>query len=234
MAVTLPWHWIEGLPLVGSVLPDRLSVLIDGLVAVLLALCLDLARARLPKRHGLLPIALVVLACLPLLPRPLPAAAAPPLPAGWSAALGALRLPEGARILVVPVPEVHLTVAMRWQADTSTQYSMIGGYFIGPAWNGHAYVDGNGLAPAAVYLDELWYAGLRPGSAQASAVAAANLGAQVAVPSAAQVHADLAAWHPAAVVADTTGGSVLARYLVGLFGAPSVQSGDVLAWRLHS
>jgi hypothetical protein len=233
VGVTLPWHWIEGLPLAGSVLPDRFSVLIDGMVAALLAVCLDLARARLPGRKGLLPSALAVLACLPLLPRPLPTATAPPLPAGWSAVLDALRLPEGARILVVPVPEVHLTAPMRWQADTSTQYSLIGGYFIGPAWNGYAYIDGNGLAPTAVYLDELWFAGLRPGSAQARAVAAANLGAPGAAPSAAQVRADLAAWRPAAVLADTTGGSVLARYLLGLFGPPAVHSGDMLAWRLR-
>lgn len=226
-SVTLPWHWIEGLPLAGSVLPDRLSVLIDGVAAVLLALSLDLARARLSKRKGLLATALAVLACLPLLPRPLPAVAAVPVPAGWSAVLGALRLPEGSRVLVVPIPEVHLTTPMRWEADTSRQYSLIGGYYIGPAWNGRAYIDGNGLAPTAVYLDKLWFAGLRPGSAQA------NLGAAGTAPPAAQVRADLAAWRPAAVVADTTGGSALARYLVSLFGPPSVQSGDTMAWRLH-
>src|SRR5262249_61095826 len=52
-AVTLPWHWLERLPLAGSVLPDRLFLLIDGVLATLLAICLDLARARLSERAGL-------------------------------------------------------------------------------------------------------------------------------------------------------------------------------------
>ena len=52
--------------------------------------------------------------------------------------------------------------AMRWQADSGQQYSLSGGYFIGPAWDGHAYIDGNGLPPTAVYLNQLWASGLRP------------------------------------------------------------------------
>jgi len=121
---------------------------------------------------------------------------------------------------------------MRWQADTWRQYSLIGGYFIGPAWDGRAYIDGNGLAPTAAYLDKLWFAGLPPGSAAAKAAGLANLGPPGVAPALAQVRADLAAWRPAAVVAVATGGSALARYLVTIFGVPSVQSRDVLAWRL--
>ena len=60
-----------------------------------------------------------------------PAAPVTALPAGWSAALAALHLPDGARVLVVPVPQAHLTAAMRWQADGSRPFSLIGGYFIG-------------------------------------------------------------------------------------------------------
>jgi len=207
-------------------------VLIDGAAAASLALCLDLARARLPRGRGALVSAIAVALCLPLLPRPLPAVPAPPLPPGWVAAVSALRLPDGARILIVPVPQVHLTAPMRWQADTARQYSLIGGYFIGPAWDGRAYVDGNGLAPTAAYLDRLWYAGLRPGSPAADDAAAANLGPPGAAPTSAQAHADLAAWRPAAVLAVTTAGSALGRYLIGLLGEPAVRSGSVLAWRL--
>jgi hypothetical protein len=234
-AVTLPWHWVESIPLGGSVLPDRLSTLADGLAAVLLALSIDLGRARFASaaRGPALITALAVLACLPLLPLPLPDASAPPLPAGWLSALAQLRLPPGARILVVPVPEVHLTPAMRWQADTTQPYSLIGGYYIGPAWNGLAYVDGNGLTATAVYLDQLWAAGLRPGSPAAISATAAGLARPGARLAPSQVRADLAAWRPAAVVAVAAPDSPLGRYLVQLLGRPVVESGSILAWRPH-
>ncbi len=276
--VTLPWRWLEALPVVGAALPDRLSIAADGAAAALLAFGLDLARAKLasagdpegptgapkasqkhsepqagqeqgkaegltgaPKasqRHSVavssegrpgagarrraiallgkaLVVALAVAACVPLIPLALPAAAAPALPEGWTAAFAALRLPPGARVLVVPVPTATLTQALRWQADTGEPVSLIGGYFNGPGPGGQAYVDGNGPAATAVYLDGLW-----------------SGGSAVIAPARSQVRADLIAWRPAAVVAVTSPGSPLGRYLVRLFGRPGVQAGRVLAWRL--
>jgi hypothetical protein len=241
--VLLPWHWIEELPLANSVLPARLSILIAGIAAALLAFSVDLAIRRLdgdpdrmaadrPGGRGRLVWALAALACLPLLPRPLPTATATPLPAGWSAAMTALHLPAGARILVVPVPQAHLTAAMRWQADSGRQESLIGGYFIGPAWDGHAYIDGNGLAPTAAYLNRLWVAELRPGSPAARAAALANLPPPGTPPPGPQVSTDLGYLRPAAVIAVTGPRSALARYLSGVLGAPTVHKGSILAWRL--
>ena len=129
------------------------------------------------------------------------------------------------------MPSVHLTEAMRWQADSGQQYSLIGGYYIGPAWNGQAYVDGNGLSATSVYLNELWASSLRPGSPLELAAAGAGLAPPTETPSTGQVHADLTAWRPQAVVAVTTPGSALATYLTGLFGKPAVSTGGVLAWR---
>jgi hypothetical protein len=295
--VTLPWRWLEALPVLGAALPDRLSIAADGAAAALLAFGIDLVGAKLapagepegpvkaegeaggapqasqehrePKGRGaawteergtsdegrwrlkgaprasqihgfpgrgeagpgagargrgratmLLGKAMVAAAavavCMPLVPLPLPAAAAPALPAGWSAAFAALGLPPGARVLVVPVPTAILTDALRWQADTGEPASLIGGYFNGPGPAGQAYVDGNGPAATAVYLDGLWTGG--------SAVIA---------PPRSQVRADLSAWRPSAVVAVTSPGSPLGRYLVQLFGRPGVQDGSVLAWRLQ-
>jgi hypothetical protein len=238
--VTLPWRWIEAVPVLGAALPDRLSVIADGVAAALLAFCYDLARARLagvsgqegpagePEgpgaarwRAGLpgglatgLITAAAVVACLPLVPLPLPAAPASPLPPGWSAVFAALRLPSGARVLVVPVPTATLTDALRWQADTGEPASLIGGYFAGPATDGQAYVDGNGPAATTRYLDGLW------------------AGPAIAAPAPSQVRADLNAWRPAAVVAVTSPSSLLGRYLERFLGAPRVRSGRVLGWRL--
>ena len=214
--VTLPWHWLESVPVLGTALPDRLSIVADGVAAALLAFSVDLVRARAASVRWLAAAvtAVAVIACLPLLPLPLPAATAAPLPAGWSAAFAVLRLPPDARVLVVPVPTATLTDALRWQADTGAPGLLIGGYFVGPAWNGLAYIEGNGVAVTAQYLDALWSGGPAPPA-----------------PAPAQVQADLRTWQPAAVVAVTSPDSPLGRYLEGLFGRPAIRSGTVLAWR---
>jgi hypothetical protein len=218
MGVTLPWHWLEGLPLIGTALPDRLSIVADGVAAALLAFALDRARAWSAGRvrsRWLAPLATaaVVVACLPLIPRPLPAADTAPVPAGWSAAFTKLRLPAHARVLVVPVPTATLTAPLRWQADTGEPGSLIGGYFVGPAWNGQAYVEGNGVTVTAQYLDRIW-----------------SGGPAAPAPARSQLQSDLGSWRPAAVVAVTRLNSPLGHYLVGLFGRPAIQSGSVLAW----
>jgi hypothetical protein len=212
--VTMPWQWVTKLPLVGTVLPDRLSIVADGAAAALLAFALDGARARVgPARPWVTAVA--VLACLPLVPLPLRTANAPGVPAGWSAAFADLRLPPSARVLVVPVPTPTQTDAMRWQADTGEPRSLNGGYFVGPAWNGQAYVGGDGVSATAKYLDGLW-----------------SGGSAGPAPSMTQVRADLAAWRPSAVVAVTSQRSVLAHYLETVLGPPAVRSGRILAWRL--
>jgi hypothetical protein len=216
--VTLPWHWLQSAPLIQAMLPNRMSVVADGAAAALLAFALDRAKQRLAGVRGLPAVATAVagIACLPLVPLPLPSAIPPRLPAGWSATFGALHLPMYARVLVVPVPTATLTDALRWQADTGQPGSLIGGYFMGPAWNGQAYVDGNGVAATSRYLDALW--------SGAPATPA---------PPPSQVAADLGDWRPAAVVAVTSASSPLGRYLAQLFGRPLIQSGRVLAWRLQ-
>ena len=146
--------------------------------------------------------------------------------AGWSAAFAALHLPPQARVLVVPVPTATQTDVLRWQADTGYPGLLVGGYFVGPAWNGRAYIEGNGVAVTAQYLDALWSAG-----SAGSAGSASPASAVPPAPARSQVQADLNAWQPAAVVAVTSPDSPLGRYLEGLFGRPAVRSGSVLAWR---
>ena len=72
--VLLPWHWLAHLPVVSQMLPDRLSILADGLAAVVLAVSLDLAlsAAQQPRwrRQGV-PLALAAIAVLPLVPLPM-------------------------------------------------------------------------------------------------------------------------------------------------------------------
>jgi len=242
----LPWYWVQTLPVTGSVIPDRFSILADGAAAVLCALGLDLARARWPGSQGRTsrepaapgsasrwPVArwavaaAALIAIAPIVPRPLPAGTDSGMPAGWTATFAGLRLPAGAHVLVVPVPELTFTEPLRWQADSGVPSSMFGGYFMGPARDGQAATDGAGLPPAGEYLNRLWE--LSAGNRADAAAARRARSPQVTI---GQMRAQLAAWHPAAVVAVAAEDSALGRYLTGLLGRPTISEGGVIAWRL--
>ena len=246
----LPWYWLQGLPVLSAALPDRFSILADGAAAALLAFSLDAARAtwaafaarRVPRlasgwRSAAVVMSVGLLAVLPIVPRPLPAAAATPVPPGWSAVFASLRLPASAPVLVVPIPMSTFTEPLRWQADTGEPGSLVGGYFMGPARDGRAYIDGNGNPPAGRYLNFLWAesgtglpawmgAGIPP-----SAYTRPGILAPVKAVSLEQMRAQIVAWRVAAVVAIAKPNSVLGDYLTLLLGPPQVATGDVLAWR---
>jgi hypothetical protein len=225
--IKLPWYWLQTLPVTGSVIPDRFSIVADGAAAAALAFGFDAARRRWPGARQIV-AGLAAAAVLPLVPAPLPAASASPVPAGWTAAFAALRLPAGAHVLVVPIPASTFTEPLRWAADTGEPASMIGGYYMGPTWAGVAATDGNGLSSEGMYLNQLWAE-----SAGVSVSAVATLPAISINPDAAQMHAQLTGWQVAAVVAVTSARSALGRYLTGLLGQPTVRAGQVLGWRLR-
>jgi hypothetical protein len=179
--------------------------------------------ARLGWRPATVVLSCAALAVLPIVPKPLPAAAVTPLPSGWTQVFGALRLPASASVLVVPVPMSTFTEPLRWQADTGVPGSLVGGYFLGPASNGQAYVDGDGTPAASLFLNELWL------ESQGS-----KLPGTVKQVTPAAMIKQLTAWRVSAVVAVTPSGSQLAGYLTSLLGQPSAGAGDVLAWRFHS
>ena len=261
-AIKLPWYWLQGLPLLESALPDRFSLVADGAAAALLAFAVDAAvpafaafAAQCPPRLGLprlsagwrpaaVVMAAAVLAVLPIVPKPLPAAVATPVPPGWSEAFAALRLPPSASVLVVPVPMSTFTEPLRWQADTGEPRSMVGGYFMGPGPHGRGYIDGKGTPPAGRYLNAIWVfsqAGLRGASAAgasaagARAAGAAGASATGNLPVKAvtntKMREQIKAWKVSAVVAVATPGSQLGRYLTAILGSPAVVAGDVMAWR---
>ena len=122
-------------------------------------------------------------------------------------------------MLVIPVPVPTFTEPLRWQADTGQPAALIGGYFTGPASNGQAYIEGNGLPPEVAYLNQLWAA--RSWAVEQSEVQAAPTSTRTP----AQVRAQFAHWRPAAIVAVTSRRSPLSQYLISLFGQP--QAGSV-------
>jgi hypothetical protein len=253
-AIKLPWYWLQGLPLLESALPDRFCLVADGAAAALLAFavdaavpvfaafaarhrCLGLPRLSAGWRPAAVVLAAAVLAALPIVPKPLPVAAAVPVPHGWSAAFAALRLPPSASVLVVPVPMATFTEPLRWQADTGEPRSLVGGYFMGPGPHGRGYIDGHGTPPAGKYLNAMWVfsqagrpqaAGARAPNARPSATG--NLPVKSVTNT--TMREQIRAWKVSAVVAVTTPRSRLGRYLTAILGSPAVTAGDVTAWRI--
>jgi hypothetical protein len=130
------------------------------------------------------------------------------------------------------------TEPLRWQADSGEPDSMVGGYFMGPARNGRAYIDGDGTPPAGIYLNALWLVsgqGL-PKELGAAVPASAFPGSagyvSVKAVTDVKMRAQIAAWRVTAIVAVTTRNSVLGRYLTALYGPPAAAAGDVLGWRI--
>jgi hypothetical protein len=212
----LPYHWLQGLPVMAQLIPGRFCLLADGAAGAVLAFSLDRARSLVPRDRGWLsriPAAAVVLAVLPLIPLPYQTDPVPAVPAGWQQAFARLRLGPDASVLVVPVTLIGHSEVMRWQADTGEPGSMVGGYFLGPGPNGQAtFGMGGPQQYAAQYLDRLW-------------------SGQTHDTQLARVRSALAYWQPAAVVAVTPQGSVLGHFLIRLLGPPTFAVGTLLVWR---
>jgi hypothetical protein len=225
----LPWYWVQALPLAGSVIPDRFSIVADGCAAALLAIMIDMLWRSWGRRSGRWRATIVLgalVAVVPLLPAPLPATKVAGVPAGWSTTLGSLRLPSDASVLVVPVPTGSFSTPLRWQAASGVPSSLVGGYFIGPAPGGQAYVGGPGLPTGALYLNWLWLES-GPGAWRSDGI---QVSGRVPAPGA------MSAWinssGVSAVVAVTSYRSPLASYLSSLLGKPAVESATVIAWRV--
>jgi hypothetical protein len=256
LGVTRPWlpmYWLRGVPLVGDMFPSRISILAGGAAAAVLAYGLDRARGiaappgvspgppapagalaapeqpgpvAQPARRGhpagrgrrVIPLLIALLAVLPLVPRPAAALTAAPLPAGWDAVFRQLNLPPGAGTLVVPLPYSQAGEAMLWQADAGQPASLNAGWFLGPntAGRGASGFWGPPFTGQAVHcLDGLWH-----GAATVDVAGCATA-----------LRSSLDYWHPAALVADTTPGTALGRFLAGVLGPPAIAPGQLLAWR---
>ncbi|MGH3168576.1 MAG: hypothetical protein ACRDN0_22175, partial [Trebonia sp.] len=248
--ITLPWYWLQTLPVAGSVIPDRFSIVADGAAAAAFAFGIDAALARwlrarsgtarsgVPRsgtlRSGTRPwvrwlvIGAATCAVAPLVPSPLPAAFASPVPSGWTTVFTTLRPAAGAHVLVLPISVSTYTEPLRWAAATGEPASMVGGYYMGPTWSGLSATDGNGLSSEAMYLNQLW--------AESADVNIATVGVTLPAiglyPDAAQMRGQFAGWKVSDVVAVASRGSRLGRYLTGLLGPPRVTAGQVMGWRL--
>jgi hypothetical protein len=228
----LPWYWVQEVPALKSVLPDRLTILADGAAAAVLAFALDEAikrwqasgKARMDTiLHNpfIVCYGIAFFALLALIPSPYDMARVASVPAGYSTTYTALHLSPDATVLVVPVANGGVTSPLRWYADRGQPQRMIGGDFIDASLSGHASRAGRAaITELSTYLNAL-QTNTRPQYMPPE-------------PTRAQIVAQMAAWKPAAIMADTPLGSELGQFLVREFGPPQLHHADWLAWRLNS
>jgi dolichyl-phosphate beta-glucosyltransferase len=210
---TGPWSWLDGLPLFDSVVPIRLGLMVVPVIAVLLAFSVD---AALGYRSGVLWLAVLAVALVPILPARLPVTPRPPVPVFFTS--GAWRgYVSGDRSVVSADTTVWYggITAMRWDNTTRHGYRMVGGYFLGPDETGRG----------------TYGAQARPTASLLSGVAYNGGVATVGPAERAQAIVDVRYWRAAIVVLapDAPHGDDLHATLDELFG-PGTRVADVWLW----
>ncbi len=257
-AALLPWHYLQGLPLLSQSLPNRFSLLADGAAAAVLAFSLDLAwgRARNPVPAEPAPAEPAPAEGGPAEQRPAgpDAAGGPEAPAAPAAPAAAPAWRKAAAVVlialaVVPIIPLPLQTAPIIAAPAGWQQAFARLHLASSArvlvvplqaatvmrWQADTGVPGSVIggyciAPKpATGKAELCGSGRKPTAGYLKDLWLGKPGA--VAPSTAQLRSDLRYWRPAAIVAVTSRNSRVARYLSHVFGPPALQQGSVLAWR---
>lgn len=212
--VHLPWGAVESWPVFGSALPDRFALIVGLAATGLLAMGLDWLLAADWNAGLFLGLALAAACVVPLVPRPYSTAAAPAVPRFFTDTQR--WVPAGSTVLVLPYPTGAQTLPLAWQAAADMAFQMPGGYFIGPAAGGAAYVGGPGPLPVAATLTHI-----EQGTA-----------APVITPELrAQFQEELAYWRATVIVAGPGARAALTAFVTGLMQQQPTRAGGVLLWR---
>jgi hypothetical protein len=212
--VHLPWGAVEGWPVFGSALPDRFALAAGLAAAGLLAMAADWLLSTGWMIALLAAVALAAACVVPLIPRPYGTTAAAGVPAFFA---GTQRwLPAGSTVLVLPYPTGTQTLPLAWQTGADMSFQMPGGYFIGPAAGGQAYIGGPGPLPLAVTLIHI---------EQGTAAPPVTLDLR------AEFQQDMRYWGARTIVAGPGASAALVAFVQALVQRPPVQAGGVLLWR---
>jgi hypothetical protein len=127
-----PFRLISHLPLVDLVVAARLALVVIPFVGILLAIGLDqsVTLAR-PWLRYLVPAA-VALACLPIVPLPVPTVSVPAVPHFITAGTWRGYVPGDRTLVPVPTPSSFALDGMRWAAAARLDFAIPRGYFLGP------------------------------------------------------------------------------------------------------
>jgi hypothetical protein len=220
--IPLPFMLVRHLPLIDLVSVVRLGMVAAVIAGVLLALATDRLPSFSPRRRRLFVTGLV-LALVPLTPKPLATLDAPPLPAFLADGIWKQYVTGDRTMVPVPLPEVTSgREAMRWAALTGLRIPMPRGYFMGPA-NPPGDLTGSWTAPP------------RPASTMLRTIVFTGQAPVVDDTVRASFRADLAYWRAAVVVLvpASTHGDVLLSTLTQVLGPPKLVGG-VEIWDVRS
>jgi hypothetical protein len=220
--VPLPFALISGVPVIDLVSVTRFAMVPAMVAGVLLAFAIDRIRdypalTRKRFRIGM------VLALVPLIPKPLPIVEGVPMPEFLTAGLWRQYVPEGRTLVTVPLPDVTTgRTGQRWATLNNFDYATPRGYFMGPAdppWDD----TGSWQAPHRYTSQLLWSVreyGYSP--------ALTDTDRQ-------RIREDLAYWRAAVVVLIPDDRNVAAQRatLVDALGSPELVGG-VEIWRVNS
>jgi hypothetical protein len=212
-AVRLPWGIAEHWPIFGSALPDRFAFVVALAAGGLLALGLDWLAAHWGRTGQALAVALAVVCLAPLAARPYAVTPASKTPLFFNASTR--WRPAGRTVLVLPYPTATQTQPLAWQAAADMAFQMPGGYFIGPAPGGQAFMAGPGPVPTASTFIQIEQGGPAPPVTPALR---------------AQFRRDMAYWGAGAIVAGPGTRPALVRLVRELTGRAPVRAGGVLLW----
>jgi hypothetical protein len=158
--VHLPWGLVERWRVFEGALPDRFALLVALAAGILLAMGSDrlLRSGNGSARAASLLLAVVILA--PIVPKPYQAEGVPPVPAFFSHAQRWIA--PGSTVVLLPFPDALHTEPLYWQDASNLRFRIPGGYFIGPAADGHAFIGGPGPRPTGQLFLQIEQSGQVP------------------------------------------------------------------------
>ncbi len=160
----LPFGLISHVPIIDLVSVTRFAMVPATIAGLLLALATDRMRTVSPRGRRWWQVGLV-LALVPLFPKPLPVVEGTPLPPLFTQGTWRQYVTDDRSLVTVPLPEVTTGRAgMRWAALNHLEHRSPRGYFMGPV-NPPVDDTGSWNAPRRFTSDLLWQVqayGVRP------------------------------------------------------------------------
>ncbi|NUR70237.1 MAG: hypothetical protein HOU81_05420 [Hamadaea sp.] len=131
-----PWRYLVHLPLLNSVVPARLGLVVTAAIGVLIAVLLDrLLRVRLKGRLRWLPrigVAALIIALIPLTPTPVATKPFPAAPHFLTSGEFRDYVDSGESIMMGDASRPGDIAMMRWSAAQELDFSIARGYFVAP------------------------------------------------------------------------------------------------------
>jgi hypothetical protein len=221
-AVPLPFGLISHVPIIDLVSVTRFAMVPATIAGVLLALATDRSAVFTGGKRRLFQVGLV-LALVPLFPKPLPVVTGDPLPPFLTQGMWKQYVSDDRSLVPVPLPEVTTgRTGMRWATLSHLEFRVPRGYFMGPV-NPPTDHTGSWNAPPRFTSDLLYRVreyGIRP---------------RLTAADRARITADLIFWRAAVVVLvpDSRNGDDLLATLTDALGPPQ-QVGGVQLWDVRS